>query len=135
MSVTQRRAGPSPRTVDGGRRIVRPPGPPRTAAPGLLIRLARDRLAVMTSVAARYGDAVALPLGPTPLYFFNDPDTAKHVLAGNATNYRKGIGLVHARRALGDGLLTSEGELWKEQRKVIQPAFQSRRMAEHATTV
>jgi cytochrome P450 len=89
----------------------------------------------MTSVAARYGDAVALPLGPTPLYFFNDPDSAKHVLADNSTNYRKGIGLVHARRALGDGLLTSEGELWRKQRKTIQPAFQMRRLASQAGAV
>ena len=42
---------------------------------------------------------------------------------------------MHARRALGDGLLTSEGELWRKQRKVIQPAFQSRRLAEQAGVV
>ena len=83
----------------------------------------------MTSAADRYGDAVRLPVGPKTLYFFNHPDHAKHVLADNSANYHKGIGLVQARRALGDGLLTSEGELWRKQRKMIQPVFQSKRIA------
>ncbi|WP_405016056.1 cytochrome P450 [Kitasatospora sp. NBC_00070] len=106
-----------------------PPGPPASRTVGLLARMARDRLSVMTSAALTYGDAVRLPLGPKTLFFFNHPDHAKRVLADNAANYHKGIGLVHARRALGDGLLTSEGELWRAQRKVIQPVFQPRRIS------
>jgi cytochrome P450 len=105
------------------------PGPPRSATLRMLISMARDRLAVMTSVADQYGDAVRLRLGPKSLHFFNHPDHAKHVLADNSGNYLKGIGLVHARRALGDGLLTSEGEKWKAQRKTIQPVFKAKRIA------
>ncbi|MFH9862962.1 cytochrome P450 [Streptomyces sp. NPDC017202] len=89
----------------------------------------------MVTAAAGYGDAVRLSLGPKTLYFFNHPDHAKHVLADNAANYHKGIGLTQARRALGDGLLTSEGDLWRRQRKVIQPAFQHRRIAQQAGAV
>ncbi|MFF7457950.1 cytochrome P450 [Kitasatospora sp. NPDC008115] len=91
--------------------------------------MAADRLTVMTRAAAAYGDAVRLPLGPKTLYFFNHPDHVRRVLTDNSTNYHKGIGLVHARRALGDGLLTSEGDLWRAQRKVIQPVFQARRIS------
>ncbi|HEV2639940.1 MAG TPA: cytochrome P450 [Actinocrinis sp.] len=116
-------------------RTGRVPGPPRTATLSLLMKMARDRLSVMTSVAAEYGDAVRLPLGPKTLYFFNHPDHAKHVLADNAANYHKGIGLVHARRVLGDGLLTSEGDAWRKQRRVIQPAFQAKRIAKQAPAV
>ncbi|MEV6926540.1 cytochrome P450 [Dactylosporangium sp. NPDC051485] len=112
-----------------------PPGPSRAAAPRMLLTMARDRLGMMTSAAARYGDAAMLPVGPKVLYSFNHPDHAKHVLADNAANYHKGIGLVHARRALGDGLLTSEGDLWRKQRKVIQPSFQNRRLSTHAGVV
>lgn len=111
------------------------PGPARRATLSLLIRMARDRLEVMRDTAARYGDAVRLPLGPKTLYFFNHPEYAKHVLADNAANYRKGIGLVHARRVLGDGLLTSEGELWRRQRRTVQPAFQARRIARQADAI
>jgi cytochrome P450 len=100
-----------------------------------LVVMNRDRLGMMSSAAAQYGDASRIPVGHKSLYFFNHPDYAKHILADNANNYEKGIGLVHARRALGDGLLTSEGELWRKQRKVIQPAFQSKRIAEQAPVI
>jgi len=112
-----------------------PPGPPRSAAIRMLMTMGRDRLGMMTSAAGRYGDVARLPVGPKQLWFFNHPEHAKHVLADNAGNYHKGIGLVHARRALGDGLLTSEGALWREQRKVVQPAFQSRRIAAQAGVI
>jgi cytochrome P450 len=92
-------------------------------------RLMKDRLEVMDWIVAEYGDAVRLPMGPKTLYVFNHPDHAKHVLADNASNYHKGIGQIHARRVLGDGLLTSEGELWRKQRKTIQPVFQAKRIA------
>lgn len=111
------------------------PGPSRRSALRMLAVMSADRIGMMTGAADRYGDASRLPVGPKELYFFNHPEYAKHVLADNAANYRKGIGLVHAKRALGDGLLTSEGELWHEQRKVIQPAFRSRRVAQQAGTI
>ncbi|MFH9426157.1 cytochrome P450 [Streptomyces sp. NPDC017529] len=89
----------------------------------------------MMRAAAGYGDAVRIPLGPKTMYVFNHPDHAKHVLTDNAANYRKGIGLIQAKRALGDGLLTSEGELWRRQRKVVQPAFHHGRIARQAPVV
>ncbi|RKT19438.1 cytochrome P450 [Streptomyces sp. 1114.5] len=112
-----------------------PPGPPRRAAPVLLRRLVGDRLELMRSAAAEYGDAVRISMGPKTLYFFNHPDHAKHVLADNAANYHKGIGLAQARRALGNGLLTSEGELWRKQRREIQPVFQHKRISQQAGVV
>ncbi|GAA1999812.1 cytochrome P450 [Catenulispora subtropica] len=111
------------------------PGPPRTATFSLLGKLFRDRLGLMSSSAQGYGDAVRVAIGPKALYFLNHPDYAKHVLADNAANYHKGIGLVQARRALGDGLLTSEGELWREQRRTIQPAFQAKRITRKASLI
>jgi cytochrome P450 len=111
------------------------PGPPRTATFGLLRKLFRDRLALMKSNADGYGDAVRIAIGPKTLHFVNHPDYAKHVLADNAANYHKGIGLKQAKRALGDGLLTSEGELWRKQRSATQPAFQAKRIAAQSGTV
>ncbi|WP_433496283.1 cytochrome P450 [Sphaerimonospora sp. CA-214678] len=142
MSLTDQHSTRADRTAPGpGRHDPRrssrrtPPGPPLLATPGLFWKLVTDRLTLMTSAAARYGDAVRLRIGPKTLYFFNHPDHAKHVLADNAANYHKGIGLAQARRALGDGLLTSEGALWRKQRKVIQPVFQHRRIAGQADVV
>jgi cytochrome P450 len=112
-----------------------PPGPPRRAAPGILRKLRADRLGLMSEAVREYGDAVRVAIGPKTLYIFNHPDHAKHVLADNAANYHKGIGYTEAKRALGDGLLTSEGALWKEQRRTIQPVFQHKRIAAQADVI
>jgi cytochrome P450 len=112
-----------------------PPGPPRRAALGILRQLRADRIGLMSEAVREYGDAVRVAIGPKKLYIFNHPDHAKHVLADNAANYHKGIGYTEAKRALGDGLLTSEGALWREQRRVIQPVFQHKRIAERADVI
>ncbi|MEV4483212.1 cytochrome P450 [Micromonospora coxensis] len=119
-------------TATQARRV--PAGPTGPAMLRTLWQLARDRLGLMRT-AASYGDAVRLGPSFKTLYFFNHPDHAKHVLADNSQNYHKGVGLAQARRALGDGLLTSEGELWRKQRRVIQPAFQAKRIAGQAGAV
>lgn len=113
---------------------VDPPGPPVRALPGLLKKLAVDRLGLMKD-AADLGDAVRVSMGPKKLYIFNRPDYAKHVLADNSANYHKGIGLVQARRVLGDGLLTSDGEVWRNQRRTVQPAFKPGRINQQADAV
>jgi enediyne biosynthesis protein E7 len=112
------------------------PGPPFSAVPGLLRKLWFDRLALLTDAAKEYGDVVKYAMGPKTLYFFNHPDHAKHVLADNPLNYHKGLGMAEARRRiLGDGLLTSEDEIWKRQRRIIQPAFRRDRIAGFAGAV
>jgi cytochrome P450 len=112
-----------------------PPGPPPRAALRVLRDLRADRLGLMSGAIREYGDAVRVAIGPKKLYIFNHPDHAKHVLADNAANYHKGIGYTEAKRALGDGLLTSEGALWKEQRRTIQPVFQHKRIAGQADVI
>ncbi|MEU9688536.1 cytochrome P450 [Amycolatopsis japonica] len=117
------------------REVVAPPGPPRRATFGLLKKLFTDRLALMSDSAQVHGDVVRIAIGPKTMYLVNHPDLAKHVLADNAANYHKGIGLQEARRALGDGLLTSDGDVWKKQRRTIQPVFQPKRIARQASVV
>jgi enediyne biosynthesis protein E7 len=112
-----------------------PPGPRGYPLLGSLPHVGRDRLGLMVSAVQEYGDAVRLRMGPKTLYLFNHPDHAKHVLSENFANYHKGLGLAHARRALGDGLLTSEGDLWRRQRRAVQPAFTRERVAAAATVI
>lgn len=112
-----------------------PPGPSRLAAPSLFKQLVTDRLGLLSTAAGRYGDAVRMTIGPKSIYLFNHPDHAKHVLADNSGNYHKGIGLSEARRVIGDGLLTSEDERWKRQRRTIQPMFQNKRIAQQDTVI
>jgi len=106
------------------------PRPPFTTVPALLRKLWTDRLRMLSDAADEFGDVVKFAMGPKTIYFFNHPDHAKHVLADNAANYHKGLGLAEARRRiLGDGLLTSEGEQWKNERRIIQPVFRRDRLA------
>jgi enediyne biosynthesis protein E7 len=119
----------------GAERHRVPPGPPGHPLIGHLWHVGRDRLGLMVSAAQQYGDAVRLRMGPKTLYLFNHPDHVKHVLSENHANYRKGLGQAHARRALGDGLLTSEGALWRRQRRAVQPAFHKDRVASAAEAI
>lgn len=114
---------------------ARPPGPRGTAQLGLMLGIWRDRLGLMTGVADKFGDVVRFKMGPKEVFFLNHPDHAKHVLVDKAANYHKGIGLIHAKKVLGDGLLTSEGELWKRQRRTINPAFHRERLARFSGVV
>lgn len=105
-----------------------PPGPSPLATPRLLLALLTDRLGLLSSARA-YGDVARLRIGPKTLYVPTEPDGAKYVLVDNAANYTKGIGLIQAKRALGDGLLTSDGPAWREQRRVVAPSFTGSRIA------
>ena len=51
------------------------------------------------------------------------PDDVKRVLVNNHRNYTKGVGIDRIRLLLGDGIMTSEGNLWRRQRRMMQPAF------------
>jgi enediyne biosynthesis protein E7 len=65
------------------------------------------------------------------MYLVNDPSGVEHVLVRRAHHYKKGIGLKHARRLLGNGLLVSEGERWRNARGVVRPLFAPRTRANH----
>ena len=98
-----------------------PPGPRGHRLIGSLINVRRDRLRFVTRATQQYGDLVVFRMGPKRLYLVSHPDYVKHVLCDNHQNYRKGLGLDEARPLLGDGLLTSEGEQWSCQRRMLQP--------------
>ena len=72
---------------------------------------------------AHYGDIVKSRLGISNFIFIFKPEYIKHVLQGNYKNYIKDFYYKDLRLAVGNGLVTSEGKLWKRQRKLIQPAF------------
>lgn len=82
--------------------------------------------------AREYGDILygrALNLG---FCLVTRPGLIEHVLVNQSANFVKGLGLGANRRYLGDGLLTSEGELWRRQRYLTQPAFHRRNIGRYA---
>src|SRR5205814_4698937 len=73
-----------------------------------------------------YGDVVRFWLGPFVGHILAHPDHIQHVLVGNAQNYSKGPSYAKAQSVIGRGLLTSEGDLWRRQRRLVQPPFTQR---------
>jgi len=89
----------------------------------------------MLSMQMEYGDIVHYKIGPQHLYLFNDPDLIKDVLVTNQKNFTKSRGLERARKLLGNGLLTSEGDFHLRQRRLAQPAFHRQRIASYGDTM
>jgi cytochrome P450 len=54
----------------------------------------------------------------------SEPDTIKRVLVSNHRNYTIGVGLDRVKVLVGNGIIVSEGELWKRQHRMMQPMFQ-----------
>lgn len=94
----------------------------------------RNPLRFFLWLTQTYGDIVQYRSSLEPAYLINHPDYIRHVLQTNGTNYNKDTHLnKHIIEALtGQGLLTSENPLWREQRRLIQPAFHRRSLANFA---
>ncbi len=112
-----------------------PPGIEGLPVVGVLPRIIRDPLRFALDVRRRLGDMVRFRLGPFRVYLVSHPDGVRHVLQENARNYVKGLDTQLLKILLGDGLLTSEGDFWRRQRRLAQPVFQPRRLAALAATM
>lgn len=96
-----------------------------------------DSLERMSELFARFGDIyrVYAPGRKSYTYVINHPDDVKRVLVSNHRNYTKGTGLDRVKILLGNGIMTSEGDLWKRQRYMMQPMFHRRVMTEFARLI
>jgi cytochrome P450 len=99
------------------------------------LRLLRRSPIALFERAATLGDVVHIPLPRRTVLLVNRPELVWAVLATHARDVRKSPVLRGARRVLGDGLLTSEGELHRKQRLLMQPLFHHERIADHGPTM
>jgi cytochrome P450 len=95
----------------------------------------RERVFRHVEYADRFGDVVRHRIARFVVHVLRHPDAIKHVLQGNHANYTKGWGLQRMKVFLGEGLLTSEGDHWRRQRKLAQPAFHRPRLAQLVGTM
>ncbi|GGL46974.1 cytochrome P450 [Halocalculus aciditolerans] len=113
-----------------------PPGPDGRPFVGNTLQFADDPLTFIEDAAADYGPVAYYELGGEPIYQVSDPDLVEHVLVHNNQAYEKGEVFNNSLRpTLGNGLLTSEGEFWREQRHTMQPAFHPRMIQSYADTM
>jgi cytochrome P450 len=112
-----------------------PPGPPARFPGHMLIEFARRRLPFMVESAKKYGDIVFFKVGNERIYLFNHPDLIRDVLVTNQKNFTKSRALDRAKRVLGEGLLTSEGDFHLRQRRLAQPAFHRDRIAAYGRSM
>lgn len=108
----------------GAHRLLRHIRALRTDAPTLFEALRRG-----------YGDTVRLPLGLLTATLVFHPDGIKHVLQDNNANYVRGIGYERFKIFMGDGLLTTDGPLWRERRRTINPMFHRMAIGEMVDTM
>lgn len=96
-----------------------------------VMRLLRtDPLGAMLRGRASYGDTIRFRIINQTSFLVAHPDDIKHVLVDNHRNYNKRTrGMEALKEVIGQGLLTSEGDFWRRQRRIAQPAFHRDRIA------
>lgn len=92
-------------------------------------------LDVLTGIARDQGDVGLFKLGPTDAALLSHPDLIRDLLITHHRKVIKGRALQAAKRVLGEGLLTSEGDVHKRQRRLMTPLFHHERVAAYATTM
>src|SRR4051812_17724930 len=112
--------------------MTAPRGPTGRFLTGNLAEFRADRLDFFTRCAREYGDAVSFKLLGRPVLMFNRPDLVEQVLVTHAKHFVKHFGLRLYKPILGNGLVTSEGDFWRRQRKLSAPAFQAARLPAYA---
>lgn len=97
-------------------------------------RTPHDPIAFLQGLAAE-GDIVPFSLGGRPAFLLNHPDHVEDVLVVHQSNFSKPPAFQRSSVLLGTGLLTAEGALHRQRRRVLQPAFSPDRMEAYGTTV
>jgi cytochrome P450 len=110
-----------------------PPVAPRLPIVGNLFAFRRDPLEFLCSMRRKHGDVVDVALGPLEVTLLSHPDLVEDILVTRSKLWRKDRFLrTNLRPLLGDGLLSSEGDFWRKQRRLAQPAFHRDRIASYA---
>jgi cytochrome P450 len=110
-----------------------PPGPPRNWPGGDFKAMRNNGAGHLLSLVKKYGDVCRFHLGPQPVVVVRQPEHVRQVLIEKARQYSKETrGFQKLAMILGQGLVTSSGELWRKQRRIMQPAFHRKQIADFA---
>ena len=110
-----------------------PPGPTGLPVLGVSLDLLRDPLELMRTAAREYGDVVRIPVILESRVLLNHPDYIQQLLIFQQSKFHKSVLTKQTtERLLGQGLLISEGDFWRRQRRLAQPAFHRQRINQYA---
>jgi cytochrome P450 len=112
-----------------------PPGPPALPVIGNIREFRRDPTGFSLALAREYGDAAHFMFGRRHAVQINHPEWIRDVLVTHHRQFSKTHALDSAEMVLGNGLVRSEGDFHRRQRRLIQPAFQQERMAAYAPAI
>jgi cytochrome P450 len=115
--------------------VQAPPGRLDRFPGATMLAFWRDPPGFLLALAREHGDIARFRWGRSSEYLLNHPEYTHRVLVAEQDSFMKGQALQEAKRILGEGLLTSEGELHRQQRKVIQPLLQPRQVERYAETM
>jgi cytochrome P450 len=100
--------------------VRRPPGP---AGP-VHLGIDPETLDTLVQVRDEYGDIASMTRrNGRRAYFINDPAEVRRILVRRHGRYVKGPGFERVKMLLGNGLIVSDGDIWRRSRTMIQPAF------------
>jgi cytochrome P450 len=110
--------------MPGGRRVL-----------GHALKFGRDPLALLEQAREHGDDVVRIQFGPFHVYLLNSPAVIRQALVGEAQKLGKGLSFGRAKRLIGNGLVMSEGDSHRRQRRLMQPAFHRAEIARYASTM
>lgn len=111
---------------------TKPPGPRGLPFLGTSYMAHRDPMATLTQWAQQFGDIVYYRFFGLPVYLLVNPQHIEQVLVGKAGDLGKGILARTNPELFGNGLLTSDGDLWRRQRRLSSPAFHRESIVRYA---
>ncbi len=110
--------------------VTRPPGPKARYPFAHAAAFRRDFASFLHETRQQYGDIAYFQIATRKMYLISDAEAVRDIFVTNHRNFTKSLGLQLAGQALlGEGLLTAEGDTHRRNRRMLQPAFHTQRIA------